>query len=104
MWRYIYQTAEGVETEMKTEILRVQNLNMKRSSGCDLKNIYMNLYEGEVLGIVGVHNSGKSFLFDFLTGNQKAESGRISFYEETKDVKEWTGSGKLYRIGQQLQQ
>lgn len=101
MLRYIYQAAEGIETEMKTEILRIQNLNMKRSSGCDLKNIYMNLYEGEVLGIVGVHNSGKSFLFDFLTGNQKAESGRISFYEETKDVKEWAGSGKIYRIGQQ---
>lgn len=86
---------------MKTEILRIQNLNMKRSSGCDLKNICINLYEGEVLGIVGVHNSGKSFLFDFLTGAEDAESGRISFYEETQDAKAWKGSGEIYRIGQQ---
>jgi len=85
---------------METEILRVQNLSAVRKYGCDLERIYMNLYEGEVLGIVGFHNSGKSFLSDCLCGKAKPGQGRIFFYEEPTDASTWKGSDKIARIWQ----
>lgn len=85
---------------MKAEILRVQNLTVLRDSGCSLKNIYINLYEGEALGIIGLHNSGKSFFFDFLTGKARAKEGRIFYSEEAQDAANWQGSKEIYRIQQ----
>ncbi|MGL5435652.1 MAG: ATP-binding cassette domain-containing protein [Lachnospiraceae bacterium] len=83
---------------MRTEVLRIQGLSASRPVGCDLKQIHMNLYEGEVLGLVGLHDSGKSFLFDCLMETQTASEGKIFLYEEVKTVAEWTKSDKIFRI------
>lgn len=83
---------------MRTEILRVNDLSAKRSHGCNLEQIHMNLYEGEVLGIVGLHDSGKTFLLDCLTGVQHGNSGSISIYEKPVLAEKWNGSKKIFRI------
>ena len=83
---------------MRTEVLRVLELSARRNIGCNLDRINMYLYEGEVLGIVGLHDSGKSFFFDCLTGKGKAESGKIFLNEEPYLAEKWTGSEKIFRI------
>lgn len=83
---------------MRTEILRVQGLSAKRMFGCDLKQINMNLYEGEVLGIVGLHDSGKSFFFDCLMGKKSADKGKIFLYEEKKEANNFKRSDFIFRI------
>lgn len=83
---------------MRTEILRIQGLCAGRVFGCDLQQIHMNLYQGEVLGIVGLHDSGKSFLFDCIMGKGQASQGRIFLYEEPQDAQSWNPSDKIFRI------
>ena len=83
---------------MRKEILRVSDLSAKRNIGCDLKHIHMYLYEGEVLGMVGLHDSGKTFLLDCIMGDSRADSGMIYLNEEMTEVDKWRGSDKIYRI------
>lgn len=83
---------------MRREVLRVDDLSAKRIHGCNLEHIHMNLYEGEVLGIVGLHNSGKSFFLDCLTGMKHGDSGSIGLYEEMVLAKKWNGSDKIFHI------
>lgn len=83
---------------MRTEVLRIQDLSAERSSGCNLRHIYMNLYQGEVLGLAGLHDAGKSFLFDCLMGTNPASEGKIFLCEEARPAAEWTRSDKIFRI------
>ena len=83
---------------MRTEVLRIQGLSAGRSSGCDLRNVHLNLYQGEVLGLVGLHDAGKSFLFDCLMGTAMAETGKIFLYEEACPAAGWHGSERIFRL------
>lgn len=58
-----------------------------------LKNINLNIKDGEFIGIIGHTGSGKSTLIQHLNGLMKATSGEIYFngrdiYEEDFDLKE----------------
>lgn len=66
---------------MKREILRIQNVSKINDNKRILNNLHMNLYEGDVLGVVGLHDSGKSLLLNVLNGEEGWDYGRI-FYEE----------------------
>lgn len=83
---------------MRKEIMRITDLCAEREAGCSLNHVCMQLYEGEVLGIAGLHDAGKTFLFDCIMGERKVKTGRIYINEE---VQTWEYGGKkglFYRI------
>lgn len=73
---------------MKREILRVQKLSKSNQSRRVLNDYNMNLYEGELLGIISLRDSDKSLLLNILKGKHKWDTGSIFFDEEpvTRDV------------------
>ncbi|QOX62486.1 hypothetical protein FRZ06_03560 [Anoxybacterium hadale] len=63
---------------MKKEMLRINNLNMEYSTTERLRNITLCLLAGECVGFLGLENSGKRLLEDFICG--KLNVDRVSFY------------------------
>jgi len=64
------------------KILKIKNLSKKYHTLLGeifaIKNISLDVYEGEILGIVGSSGCGKSTLLDILAGLEKKTSGKIS--------------------------
>lgn len=58
------------------EILRLENVKLSPK----LKNINLNLYRGEILGLAGIEGNGQRELLEIITGLLTPESGRI-FYK-----------------------
>ena len=84
---------------MKKEMLRISDLCADRKNGCCLHHIYFHLYEGEVLGIVGLHDAGKTFLFDCIMGRAKVKGGRLFFAEQKVPWDYAIRNTEIYRIG-----
>lgn len=84
---------------MKKEILRISDLSAERKTGCGLHHIYLHLYEGEVLGIAGLHDAGKSYLFDCIMGTERVKSGQLFFAEQKKNWDYAVRTHEIYRIG-----
>lgn len=51
-----------------------------------LDNVDFRIYKGESLGIAGISGSGKTTLGKVLAGILKAEQGKLSFFENEKEV------------------
>jgi signal transduction histidine kinase/ABC-type branched-subunit amino acid transport system ATPase component len=67
--------------------LRAVNLS-KRYGGVEaLRGVSLDIYPGEVIGVVGDTNSGKSTLLDLIAGGLRPDDGR--FYVEGKPVRLW---------------
>ncbi|MGI6072447.1 MAG: ATP-binding cassette domain-containing protein [Lachnospiraceae bacterium] len=62
---------------MKRELLRLESINCKGI----LRDFRMNIYEGEVLVLSGLIDSGLTSVGDFLDGSIKAQSGQVWFEE-----------------------
>ncbi len=52
-----------------------------------LDNCSFHAEEGEILGLIGPNGSGKTTMFNVITGMHKADSGRISYKGE--DITHW---------------
>lgn len=82
---------------MKKELLRINNLNLEYSVVEKLMNISLCLLGGECVGFLGLENSGKNLLVDFICG--KHDISKFSYYFDgtrlisTDDLKK-----KVYRI------
>lgn len=61
---------------MKKEVLRLEDVAGSDPAGL-LRDANLCLYEGELLGVVGLSSSGLQELTELLTGNQPAAAGRI---------------------------
>ena len=61
--------------------IRVRNLNKKISGKEILKNISFDIYEGEIVGLVGKNGAGKSTLLKIMTGLYSMDSGDIYYYK-----------------------
>ena len=83
---------------MKKEILRVQKLFKYNDGICILDDLYLNLYEGDVLGIIGLHDSGKSLLLKILSGNETWDSGDIYYDEKPISAVRLKRLGKIHII------
>ncbi len=68
---------------MSGNILNIKNLHVNIKNKSILENINFELYEGEVLGIIGVSGSGKSVLLKTISGFFKPK-GEI--YSEQKNL------------------
>ncbi len=60
-------------------ILKVQEVTKTFGGIIALNRISFDLFEGEILGIIGPNGSGKTTVVNCITGFIKASSGRI-FY------------------------
>lgn len=66
-----------IEThERGEEVLRLENIRLYPR----LKNINLNLYRGEILGLAGVEGNGQRELLEIITGLLVPDSGKI-FYK-----------------------
>ncbi|MEM0501720.1 MAG: ABC transporter ATP-binding protein [Ignisphaera sp.] len=61
-------------------ILRIENAVIKdEHNGIKIKNINLELYRGEILGIAGVSGNGQKELVEGLLGYRPLEKGKITF-------------------------
>ncbi|MEA1883617.1 MAG: ATP-binding cassette domain-containing protein [Thermotogota bacterium] len=65
-------------------ILKVQEVTKTFGGIIALNRVSFDVYEGEILGIIGPNGSGKTSVVNCITGFIKASSGRI-FYRG-KDI------------------
>ncbi|MEG1515896.1 MAG: ATP-binding cassette domain-containing protein, partial [Clostridia bacterium] len=66
---------------MKREKLRVAHLSKSKQDYAILEDINLHVYEGEALGILGIHDAGKSTLLNILSGREAFDQGAISLDE-----------------------
>ncbi len=69
--------------ERKKTILKVKHLSKSFGGVRALQDVSFDLYEGEVIGIIGPNGSGKTTLVNTITGFIKPDSGEV-FFKETK--------------------
>ena len=67
------------QTDMSTEILRVEHLKKAYGENVILKDISFSVKEGEVIVIVGPSGCGKSTLLRSLNGLEEIQGGSVSY-------------------------
>lgn len=65
---------------MKREVLRAENITTKEKGIRTLNDFFLNLYQGELLGVFVNNAIEKKHLIDLICGEAEVERGRI-FYE-----------------------
>jgi ABC-2 type transport system ATP-binding protein len=66
---------------MKSPILKLENIRKEFSGNVVLDGINIEIYSGEILGIIGSSGSGKTTFLNTLIGFLPPDSGEIYFYE-----------------------
>ncbi|MFR5938530.1 MAG: ATP-binding cassette domain-containing protein [Ruminococcus sp.] len=64
---------------MSEPILEMKNISKNFGSVIALKNVDLEVYPGEIRGLIGENGSGKSTISSIAAGMQKATSGRMTF-------------------------
>ena len=67
---------KGMET---IPIIEMRDISKRFGGVQALQDVNIDLYEGEILGIVGHNGAGKSTLVKILSGAYSADTGRINF-------------------------
>ena len=77
-------TAEGTPAPQRDadEILRVEGIAKNFGAVTALRDINLNLNQGEVLGLLGDNGSGKSTLMKTICGFQKPDRGKMFLHGE----------------------
>jgi ATP-binding cassette ChvD family protein len=66
------------------KVLEVSNLHKHYGDNILIDNLSFNLPKGAIVGIIGPNGAGKSTFFRMLTGQEKPDSGEISFGDTVK--------------------
>ena len=79
----------GLEQERDTHkkmaaILALENISKSFGALKVADGITLSVAEGETLGILGPNGAGKTTLFNLISGDLRADSGRVVF--DTEDV------------------
>ena len=88
---------------MKNSIFKVEDLVLVQQDIAVINHVSFELYSGEVLGILGLRDSGILALMDVLTGNQRVRGGTVYYggqKMEYRSVREARSCG-IYGITQQ---
>ena len=62
---------------MREEILRMENVTCKYDGITFLDNINLNIFKGEIMGLIPINSQGQSWLFRLLCQNYPIDYGRI---------------------------
>ncbi|MBU1976268.1 MAG: ABC transporter ATP-binding protein [Nanoarchaeota archaeon] len=83
---------------MSEPIFKIRNVSKSFGSKTVLSNINLDIYAGEVLGVIGSSGSGKTTLLNTIIGFLKPEKGDVLF-RQAHLLKSGTGSGydSVYR-------
>ena len=68
---------------MKTPILEMKHIRKCFSSTVALDDVELNVYPGEIRGLIGENGSGKSTISTIAAGMQKCDAGEMIFRGET---------------------
>lgn len=66
---------------MKNEIIRIENMCVGDFEPYALDDFRLNIYEGEIVNLVGLSGSGKTALYSFFLGVLPIVSGKVFFGE-----------------------
>ena len=61
--------------------IKVRNISKSINGKKILKNISFDIYEGEIVGLVGKNGAGKSTLLKVMTGLYTCDDGEIYYYD-----------------------
>jgi len=67
---------------MREEIFRMENVTSKSFGVTFLENINMNIFKGEIMGLIPINRQGKSSLMQLICQNLPIDYGRIYFNNE----------------------
>ena len=70
-------TAPAAPSRSGTPLVEMRNINVAFGGVHAVRNVSIDLYPGEVVGLVGGNGAGKSTLTKVLSGAQTADSGEI---------------------------
>lgn len=62
------------------KVIKVRNISKKINGKKILDNINFDIYEGEIVGLVGKNGAGKSTLLKIMTGLYSYDEGEIHYY------------------------
>ena len=65
---------------MKTPILEMKHIRKTFASTVALGDVDLNIYPGEIRGLIGENGSGKSTISSIAAGMQKADSGEMLYH------------------------
>ena len=70
---------------MRNKVIELQNITKRYAGTVALNTVDFELYEGEVLGLVGDNGAGKSTLIKIISGAVFPDEGSI-YIEGKKDL------------------
>ena len=81
-------------------ILKCEDINLSFGGVKALSGVSLEVKKGEILGIIGPNGSGKTSLFNVITGIYKPDSGKV-FFEQNGKLVDITGlpPHKIARLG-----
>lgn len=80
-------------------IYEIKNLGFDYSNTQVLKNLNLNIYEGDFIGIIGSNGSGKSTLLKIMVSELENYDGSIKIFgEDIKYFKDWEKIGYVPQI------
>lgn len=72
-------SAESEQKKQKELILKVEGVSKSFGGVMALVNVDLEVYRGEIVGIIGPNGSGKTTLVNAITGFIKTDSGKVTF-------------------------
>ncbi|MCL5073766.1 MAG: ATP-binding cassette domain-containing protein, partial [Actinobacteria bacterium] len=66
----------------KKEILKIENISVNYGPIAALQEVSLNIYEGEIVVLLGANGSGKSTLLNAILGIVPCKKGHIFFQGE----------------------
>src|SRR5262245_20732063 len=81
----------------RTPLVEMQNINVAFGGVHAVRDVTIDLYPGEVIGLVGGNGAGKSTLMRVLSGAHPADSGEIRVEGKTVAIK-YPRDAKAYNI------
>ena len=81
---------------MKTKIIEVKNLKKLINGQPILKNINLNVYQGEIYGLLGENGAGKTTTLRTIIGLLKKDSGKISIFGDKLSKKHFQYLGIMF--------